>query len=247
MAPGIPSGLWEEKTEKAEVKMSPKKKFALTLVAIPIILNPVGLLIVGGIGVLIVIAMFLSALADMCGIKVYSFFEKQGIRFKNFCSRRKASSEVKAIYKSAKKIRRGRKVPPILLEKLEESILQFPVVENEYAACLNEEAAQEMVLSRISTDIEVLCAKRDAAHDESVRQSYDQLISELTPAKVEQEGRYRSARNAYISCHWKRIDMLNLFRNAKEVARDFEEHGEVSQKILEHQSEIVGLLEHRRR
>jgi hypothetical protein len=41
--------------------------------------------------------------------------------------------------------------------------------------------------------------------------------------------------------------MLNLFRNAKEVARDFEEHGEVSQKILEHQSEIVGLLEHRRR
>lgn len=134
-----------------------------------------------------------------------------------------------------------------MLEKLEENILQFPAVEKEYDACRLEAESELEKYLLTEKDLQTAHAKEAGAHDESVQVSYAALASGLDRNLQEQEKRLTDAAQALLSAHERKKRSINVFRDAKEVARDFEEHGEISRNVLEHQSEIAGLLEHRQR
>ena len=154
-------------------------------------------------------------------------------------------------YRNAKKLYSGRKVTPLMLQKLESNLPEWDVAVKE---CAELEAKREEWKRKIAkTENDILSAMQDlqesktlARNDEEyghIKASYEPIIVGLQNQKKVFEASLQTFATLLEAAIIRKEEILNVFREAENVKKMYGKHDETMETVSKHQAEDKRSLE----
>lgn len=146
-------------------------------------------------------------------------------------------------FRQAKRICKNREVTPRLLQQLNGSLSGWTFSGKECARLEALLSALKTKLEKTTEDISELESERDIVADSVIKSSYNPVIEALR----NQESIFRKTLEETNSCltemKKQKEKTLSIFYEAEKAAEMYQKHSEVMSRVMEHQTDIKGLLE----
>lgn len=145
-------------------------------------------------------------------------------------------------FRQAKRICKNRDVTPRLLQQLNGSLSGWTFSGKEQMRFETLISSLKTKLEKTRNDIAELEKEREVATDVAIRSSYDSVITALSGQKAVFEKALDETSSCLAEMQHQKEHALSVFCEAEKAAEMYRKHDEVMSRVLEHQTDVKGLL-----